>query len=83
VETLKYYSGYSPLDLEPTVQTLLAMLKRPHKVKIKLRFTPPSCCEFPDSDTSFPRILLFEHEIFMVPDYRHGLGIEYGFGTFL
>lgn len=35
VATLKYYSSYSPLDLEPTVQTLLAMLKRPHKENLK------------------------------------------------
>ena len=25
----------------------------------------------------------FHTTIFTVPDYRHGLGIEYGFGTFL
>ena len=34
METLKYYSGYSPADLEPTVQALLAMLKKPLKVHI-------------------------------------------------
>lgn len=35
VDTLKYYSGYSPLDLEPTVQTLVAMLKKPQKENLK------------------------------------------------
>ena len=74
------------MDLEPTVQTLLAMLKRPHKVRIKLRFTPPSCCEFPDADISFRRIKLFGPEICRYRTglgVRYGLGIWYGSGTFI